>query len=218
MYVWIIDLSGARRWNIFWYYLVSANSRFACVLYVGKDGSGLLCTYESRIFPTRLYANVLLMVSMLEAKIERGTNQLCGGLQARIEVRVHAMRTIWDSLKEVEEMGFILVDARNAFNEANRTKCSGKSGIYGPWGQGLHTTATGTTPHCTYIWRIVAKWPSSWSRKESRRGGACYSGLRNLLPPVNMATKTEVPRNFPVLVRRWWSQDGPHSTPSGILW
>ena len=32
------------------------------------------------------------------------------------------MRTMWTQMKEEEEMGFLLIDARNAFNEANQTK------------------------------------------------------------------------------------------------
>ena len=34
-------------------------------------------------------------------------------------VGVHIMGTIWDSLKQEEEMGFIFIDACNAFSEAN---------------------------------------------------------------------------------------------------
>ena len=43
----------------------------------------------------RLFAKVLLMVAMLEAEIECGTDQLCGGLRVGIEDGVHAMRTMW---------------------------------------------------------------------------------------------------------------------------
>ena len=43
-------------------------------------------------------------------------------LGAKIEGGVHAMKTMWDTVKEEEEMGFLLIDARNAFNEGNRTR------------------------------------------------------------------------------------------------
>ena len=69
-----------------------------------------------------LFAKVLLMVAMLEAEIECGTNQLWGGLRLGIEGGIQAMKTAWTQMKEEEEMGFLLIDARNAFNEGNRTK------------------------------------------------------------------------------------------------
>jgi hypothetical protein len=41
-------------------------------------------------------------------------------LEAGVEGGIHAMRLIWEEHKMEEEWGFLLVDARNAFNEGNR--------------------------------------------------------------------------------------------------
>jgi hypothetical protein len=38
-------------------------------------------------------------------------------VQACVEVGVHALRLIWELHDQEEEWGFVLVDARNAFNE-----------------------------------------------------------------------------------------------------
>ena len=69
----------------------------------------------------KLLAKCVLAVTMTEAELECGIDQLCGGLRAGIEGGVHAMRTIWESMKEEEEIGFLLIDARNAFNKDNQT-------------------------------------------------------------------------------------------------
>ena len=69
----------------------------------------------------RLLAKVFLAVTITEVELECGIEQLCGRLRAGIEGGVHDMRTMWDLMKSEEEMGFLLTDARNAFNEVNRT-------------------------------------------------------------------------------------------------
>ena len=56
-----------------------------------------------------------------EAKVAFGTTQLAGGLEAGIEGAIHAMRVLWDKHKKEEDWGFLLIDARNALNEENRT-------------------------------------------------------------------------------------------------
>ncbi len=43
------------------------------------------------------------------------------GLQAGIEGGIHAIRTLWEQCEFEENWGFLLVDARNAFNKLNRT-------------------------------------------------------------------------------------------------
>ena len=48
-------------------------------------------------------------------------DQLCGVLQPGIEGGVHAMHSLWETHKMEEEWGFLLIDARNAFDEINRT-------------------------------------------------------------------------------------------------
>ena len=38
-----------------------------------------------------------------------------------IEGAIYAMRVLWDEHMKEEDWGFLLIDARNAFNEENRT-------------------------------------------------------------------------------------------------
>ena len=63
----------------------------------------------------------LLQVSGQEAKTACGTDQLAGGLEAGIEGDIHAARLQWAQHEDEEDWGFLLIDARNAFNEENRT-------------------------------------------------------------------------------------------------
>ena len=65
-------------------------------------------------------AKCLLKVAGPEAKAACGTTQLAGGLEAGIEVAIHAMRVLWDEHKKEEDWGFLFIDAHNAFDEENR--------------------------------------------------------------------------------------------------
>jgi hypothetical protein len=47
-------------------------------------------------------------------------DQLCTGLEAGIEGVIHAIGLLWQSHSAKEEWGFLLVDAKNAFNKGNR--------------------------------------------------------------------------------------------------
>ena len=69
----------------------------------------------------RLMAKCLLKVAGPEAKTACGTTQLVGGLEAGIEGAIHAMRVLWEENNKEEDWGLLLTDARNAFNEENRT-------------------------------------------------------------------------------------------------
>ena len=68
-----------------------------------------------------MMANCLLKVSGPEAKAACSMAQLAGGLEAGIEGAIHAMRVLWEEHKKGEDWGFLLIYARNAFNEENRT-------------------------------------------------------------------------------------------------
>ena len=46
---------------------------------------------------------------------------MCAGLKAGIKGGIHAIQQIWDDNNNDDEWGFLLVDAKNAFNELNRT-------------------------------------------------------------------------------------------------
>jgi hypothetical protein len=69
----------------------------------------------------RLFAKVLLLLAGSDAREACGIDQLSAGLQAGIEGGIHAIRNLWEQCQAEEEWGFLLVDARNAFNELNRT-------------------------------------------------------------------------------------------------
>ena len=69
----------------------------------------------------RMMAKCLLWVVGPEAKVSCSTTQLAGGLETGIEGAIHAMRVPWDEYKKEEDWGFLLIDARNAFNEENQT-------------------------------------------------------------------------------------------------
>ena len=69
----------------------------------------------------RLLAKCVLAVSVDEATLKCGSDQLAGGLEAGIEGAIHALREMWDTMAGgVDGWGVLLVDARNAFNEINR--------------------------------------------------------------------------------------------------
>jgi hypothetical protein len=67
-----------------------------------------------------LGAKCVLLVCGDEAKEACGVDQLCAGLEAGIEGGMHAAKLLWQEHSQEEEWGFLLVDARNAFNEGNR--------------------------------------------------------------------------------------------------
>ena len=69
----------------------------------------------------RMMAKCLLKVAEPETEAACGTTQLAGGLEEGIEGAIHAMRVLWEEHKKGEDWGFLLIDARNAFNEENRT-------------------------------------------------------------------------------------------------
>ena len=47
-------------------------------------------------------------------------DQLYAGLKAVIDRDVHGFQSIWDENLSTEYWGFLLVDAKNVFNEINR--------------------------------------------------------------------------------------------------
>jgi len=69
----------------------------------------------------RAIAKCVLHVAGKEASASCGVDQLCAGLQAGIDGAIHAMQHEWDIHHMEENWGFLLIDARNAFNELNCT-------------------------------------------------------------------------------------------------
>ena len=95
----------------------------------------------------RFFAKFLLYVAMSEAEIICEIDQLCGGLHAGIEGGVHAMKTMWDLLMEEEEMGFLLIDTRNAFNKRYCTRMLWT--MCHLWPMGAHFTFNSYKHHAT---------------------------------------------------------------------
>ena len=67
----------------------------------------------------RLFANIVLKVTGTEATIACQYDQMCAGLKAGIDGAVHRVQAISDKNLTTEDCGFLLVDAKNAFNEIN---------------------------------------------------------------------------------------------------
>ena len=65
-------------------------------------------------------AKSALLATVKDAKESCGIDQLCAGLESGIEGGIHAMQHVWDAHRQEEEWGFLLIDARNAFNEQNQ--------------------------------------------------------------------------------------------------
>ena len=68
----------------------------------------------------RLFAKCNLVWSGPQAQAACGSDQLCAGLSAGIEGGIHGMSQLWAESEAIHKFGFLLVDARNAFNEINR--------------------------------------------------------------------------------------------------
>ena len=49
-------------------------------------------------------------------------DQLCAILKAGIDGAVHGVQDSWDENSTTEDWGFLLVDAKNAFNDINRVE------------------------------------------------------------------------------------------------
>ena len=67
-----------------------------------------------------LLAKCILKVAGDAAKEVCGMDQLCAGLEAGIKGGIHAMNHMWEVNKMEDEWGFLLIDAKNAFNKFNQ--------------------------------------------------------------------------------------------------
>ena len=55
-----------------------------------------------------------------------------------IEGGIHAMRLLWEQHSQEEDWGFLLIDARNDFNQENRTEIL--LSVQHEWTSGAHFT------------------------------------------------------------------------------
>ena len=69
----------------------------------------------------QILAKCMMVMTGAEANEVCSAEQLYDGLEAGIEVGIHAVWLLWKQHAQVEDWGFLLIDARNAFNEENRT-------------------------------------------------------------------------------------------------
>ena len=69
----------------------------------------------------RLMTKFVLRLTGQEAKASCGTEKLGGGVEAVVEGGIRDMRLLWVQHSQEEDWGFLLIDARNAFNEENQT-------------------------------------------------------------------------------------------------
>ena len=67
----------------------------------------------------RLVDKCVLKVFGQEVKEACSTEQMCGGMVAGFEDGIHAMRLLCQEKSKEEDWGFLLIDARNTFNEDN---------------------------------------------------------------------------------------------------
>ena len=68
----------------------------------------------------RLFAKIILKVTVSETTIVCQDDQLCDGIKAGIDNAIHGVQALWDKNSYTEEWGFLLVDAKNAFNSINQ--------------------------------------------------------------------------------------------------
>jgi hypothetical protein len=65
-------------------------------------------------------AKALLLATGNEVTMNCKTDNLCGGLDGGIDGAIHAARAMWGAHHTEEDWVFLLIDARNAFNELDR--------------------------------------------------------------------------------------------------
>ena len=68
-----------------------------------------------------IFTKIILKVTGTEATTAGQDDPLCDGLKAGIDDAIHGVQALWDENLSTEEWGFILVDAKNAFNDINCT-------------------------------------------------------------------------------------------------
>ena len=70
----------------------------------------------------RLSYKVLLMATIAEATEACGVDNLRGGLETGIEGGIYAAKEMWSAIDKEAEVGFTLVDARNALRSKKPRK------------------------------------------------------------------------------------------------
>jgi hypothetical protein len=68
----------------------------------------------------RAISKALLLILDSKVAMVCKTGNLCGGLQGGINGAIHAAQSMWDTHHMEDDWGFLLIDAKNAFNEQCR--------------------------------------------------------------------------------------------------
>ena len=66
-----------------------------------------------------IFAKLVLKVTGLEATMACQDDQLCAGLKERLDGAFHGIQAIWDKRSTTEDWWFLLVGAKNVFNNIN---------------------------------------------------------------------------------------------------
>lgn len=69
----------------------------------------------------RLMAKTVILITRAEPAEACGSLQLCCGLDSGVEGGIHAARQFWEAHSTEPEIGFLQVDADNAFNRLDKT-------------------------------------------------------------------------------------------------
>ena len=67
----------------------------------------------------RLFDKIVLKSTCRESTVVCQDDKLCAKLKAVINGAVHRFQAICDEKPAIEDWGFLLVDAKNAFNDIN---------------------------------------------------------------------------------------------------
>ena len=67
-----------------------------------------------------IFTKIVIKFTEPEATMECQDDQLCAELKTGIDGIIHGVQALWDENSYTEEWGFLLIDAKNAFNNINR--------------------------------------------------------------------------------------------------
>jgi len=152
----------------------------------------------------RTLAKIILEVAGGAAKDACGTDQLCAGLEAGIEGGIHAMKLMWDIHHMEEEWGFLLIDARNAFNELNRTAM-------------LWTVRHEWPAGARFAFNCYKHWPTLVIRGSNGTGVFLFSKEGSTQgDPLSMIVYgigtlplvRQLKQEFPAVEQTWYADDG----------
>jgi hypothetical protein len=91
-------------------------------------------------------SKAVLLIAGREVAMVCKTDSLCGGLQGGIDGVIHATPSMWDTHPMEEDWGFLLTDAKTAFNEQCRTMMIWNVMHEWPSGRGLYLIHKKTGP------------------------------------------------------------------------